>query len=682
MTDQPQNESASQLAANDWQLGTAYYPEHWDESRWADDAKVLYEGGVRVVRMMEFAWDKLEPREGEYQFDWMDRALTVFAEAGIKIVLCTPTATPPPWLFAAHPEICRIDDKTNERAHPGSRRVVDCNVPAYIEYTTRIVTAIADHFGDHPNVIGWQIDNEFGCHNTVRSLTDESKQAFQQWCEAKYGSLDALNAAWGTQFWSATYTDWSQIPVPAPSPASHNPGLLLDFRRFSSDAWVKYQRLQIDILRPRIGDRFITHNFMIHFFDLDYFELARDLDFVSYDNYPHGFSGPAECAFNLDLMRGLKRKSFWVIEQQAGAVNWTPFNPGVPPGQVRAWSHQAFGHGANGVVYFRERAVNIGQEQYHSGLLKHDGSPDRGWHESKHTGDDLAKLPYLERPQAPVAIVFDYNDLWALELDPHNRAYSYYQLVLDAYTQLWTQNIPVDIVPRDADLTGYTAVFVPSPVIIDDSHAQNWRGYVENGGNLIVTFRAAFKNDGNTWTDRPFPAGVLGELLQVTVDEQISIPPVPGVGLRNPNETAPDWNDERGGNVVDTAGTRPGIGFAGLSEGLTLPSRSRYKLWAEVLKPNGAQPVMKYADGYYKDEIAMTVAKLGQGSAYFLGAWMDPILPRTLIKALDLEKHGIDAGVRGATVEVIRLKDSADAIHEVRINHTKRTVAIPDFGIE
>jgi beta-galactosidase len=662
-------------------LGVAYYPEHWPESRWPEDVALLREAGIGVVRMMEFAWDKLEPREGKFQFDWMDRALTLFQEAGIKVVLCTPTATPPPWLTHKHPDILRVDDRTGRRDAPGSRRSMSASAPAYLEASDRIVTAVAERWGQHPNVIGWQIDNEFGCHSSTRDLSDHSRAAFQAWLRGKYGTLGALNTAWGTQFWSATYTAWEQIPVPAPTTAAHNPGLLLDFRRFASSAWARFQRRQIEILRPRIGpERFITHNLMIRFFEIDYFDLARDLDFVSYDNYPHGMSGPLETAFNLDIMRGLKGgRPFWVIEQQAGPVNWAPYNPPVPPGQVRTWTFQNLVHGAEAVVYFRERASNIGQEQYHSGLLTHAGTPDRGWHEAKQVGEDLAKLPPLTRPRAPVALVFDYEDLWTIELDPHNFGFSYYGVALDIYRQLWEANIPVDVVPRDADLTGYTAVFVPCPALIDEAHAAAWRRYVEGGGKLVVTFRAFFKNAGNTWTDQPMPAGGLDDLLGVSIEEFISVPANKWVGLRHPDEPGPDWDDERGSHVIDIAARVPGIGFG---EGFGVPPKVKYHTWAEVLKLSTAEPLMRYADGYYKDGVAAAVNKLGDGAAYIIGCWGEKIIPRSIWQALGLQGLGIPAedGARGGAVEIVRMQDEAGQPVEVRLNHAKRTVSVT--GVE
>lgn len=655
-------------------LGVAYYPEHWPEERWKIDADLLHEAGVDVARMMEFAWDKLEPESGEFDFAWMDKALTIFQEAGISVVLCTPTPTPPPWLTSQYPDILRVDDKTGQRAVAGSRRHVCCNVPAYRDFSAKIVKAVAERYGDHPNVVAWQIDNEFGCHGTARCVCDYCRAEFQKWCERKYKTLDALNAAWGTQFWSATYHKWSEIPVPAPTSASHNPGLLLDYRRFSSDSWVSYQKMQIDLLRQHIGERPITHNFMLRFFDLNYRDFAADLDIVSYDNYPHGMSGPSECAFNLDLMRGLKRKNFWIIEQQTGHVNWTPFNPPAPPGQVRTWTHQAFAHGVDAVFYFRERAVNIGQEQYHAGLLKHDGTPDRGWHESKKVKADLAERPALTRPQAPVAILWDYEDLWTFELEPHNSAFSYYREALDLYRTCWDQNIPVDILARDADLTGYETVFVPSPALIDEAQLQKWRSYVEAGGNLVVLFRAFFKNPGSTWTDQPMPAGGLSDLLGMTVDEFLSIPLVPNVGLRPPIDKADDWNDDRGSHVNDVS-ARPGIGFG---ENFGLPTKTRYQLWAEVLKPTTATAILRYSDGYYKDGVAATANKVGQGTAYYLGCWCDPILPRVLWQALGLQKHVVTSDVRGAVTEIVKLVDETGQNVDVLLNHTKHTVTLPE----
>jgi beta-galactosidase len=663
-------------------LGVAYYPEHWDESRWASDAALLRDAGVSMARMMEFAWDKLEPREGVYQFDWMNRALEVFAQAGIQVLLCTPTPTPPPWLTLKYPEVLYTDPHTGIVSAPGSRRHVNANSPAYQELSAKITTVVADQWGQHSNVIGWQIDNEFGCHSTTRDGSAATRKAFQVWLEAKYGSLDALNQAWGTQFWSATYSDWAEVPLPLFSAATHNPGLLLDYRRFSSDAWVRFQKMQVDILRPRIGaDRFITHNFMLKFFELDYYQLARDLDFVGYDNYLHGMSGPMEAAFNLDLMRATKGgRPFWVMEQQPGMVNWTPYGLPVPPGQVRAWTHQAFGHGAEAVLYFRERAVNIGQEQYHAGMLKHDGTPDRCYYESQAVSQDLAAHPQLTRPKAAVGLIFDYEDLWMFQLDPHNSAFSYYNVVLSIYNQLWEAQIPVDVLARDADLSGYQTVILPCPGLIDAAQTAKWRAYVEAGGNLITTFRAGFKTQGSVWTDQPMPAGGLSELFGAVVDEFISISPRPEVGIREAGSKWADWNDDRGSHVVDLQAKLPGFGFG---DSFGVPPKERYSLWAEVLKPTTATPIMRYADGYYKDGIAATANKVGAGMAYLIGCWLEPFIPRSVWAATGLSKLAtIDREVSRNVVEIFKMEDPAGNSVEMRVSHGKNTVTFSTVAAE
>ncbi|MBZ0309426.1 MAG: beta-galactosidase, partial [Anaerolineae bacterium] len=418
------------------------------------DAVLMREAGLSVVRVGEFAWDKFEPQPGKYDFGWMDEAVDILAQEGLKIVMCTPTATPPPWLLTQHPEILRVE-QNGVRVSPGGRRHCCANVPAYLRHSRRIVDVFTKHYGNHPALIGWQIDNEFGCGETTRCYCDHCRQRFHEWLQEKYGTLERLNAAWGTQFWGMTYHDWAEIPIPGITTEPQSPAMRLDYRRFSSDSWVRFQRMQIEFLRQNAPGRWITHNLMIRHWSLDYWKLAADLDIVSYDNYPHGVRGAAETAMNLDLMRSLKRKPFWIMEQQPGRVNWHPYNPPVPPGQVKSWSHQNIAHGAEAVVYFRFRAGRFGQEQYHAGLLKWDASRDQCFFEAQEVAAAIQNLPHLTRPQASVGIIFDYEDLWAIELEPVHRDFSYWQLVYEIYNHYWQASIPVDFLPREADLTGY-----------------------------------------------------------------------------------------------------------------------------------------------------------------------------------------------------------------------------------
>ncbi|MBN1812722.1 MAG: beta-galactosidase, partial [Anaerolineae bacterium] len=330
MTD---NTSPNVPPASRLHLGAAYYPEHWPEERWPEDIRLMQEAGFTVARMGEFAWSIFEPAEGEFHFDWLDRAIDLLAEAGIVSVLGTPTAAPPAWLTHAHPETLAVDEH-GRRVQHGNRCHYCVNSAEYHDATRRIVAALAEHFGSNPHVIGWQIDNEFN-----RTCTcDQCRARFQAYLAKRFGSLDALNERWTTAYWSQTYSAWEQIPIPI---GYHNPGLMLAFRQFVTESYRQFQKLQIDILRPHLQPGvWTTHNFMSWFDGFDHYKLAEDLDLASWDWYVglghHDYlsSGAAH-----DLVRGYKRRSFWLIETQPGRVNWKPINTGLNRGEMRtmAW---------------------------------------------------------------------------------------------------------------------------------------------------------------------------------------------------------------------------------------------------------------------------------------------------------------------------------------------------------
>jgi beta-galactosidase len=364
-------------------FGVDYYPEHWPEERWAEDARLMQEAGMNVVRLAEFAWSKMEPREGQFDFDWLDRAIGVLAEKGIKIVLGTPTASPPPWIMT-NPELFTVNED-GVRSTYGLRREYCPTNETYRCHSVRITEAMADHYKNNPHVIGWQIDNEFG----NRCYCPLCQKAFQAWLQKKYGTLDELNRRWGTIFWSHVYTEWSQIPAAAKTAFAHNPGLDLDYRRFMSDTYYDYQQLQIDAIRERCPNHFITHNLMgFKYPNLDYFDMTQSLDFVAWDNYPRGFwdlavkTNPPLLALGHDAMRSLKHKNFWVMEAQGGPAGWeiigvTPVRAGSPVGVSghRAWSRR---HGVLPLAHLPFRDGRI--LAWH---LDHDARPRRRYAEVK-----------------------------------------------------------------------------------------------------------------------------------------------------------------------------------------------------------------------------------------------------------------------------------------------------------
>ncbi len=356
--------------------------------------------GLTYIRIAEFAWSRIEPRPGQYDWAWLDHAVQVVADAGLQLVLCTPTAAPPAWLTAQHRTCCPSRGR-RVKTH-GSRRQYDFSSPAYREHSRRITRAVAERYGQHPAVIGWQTDNEFGWGDTAQSFSPAALQAFHGWLQARYGTLDALNEAWGNVFWSMDYGEWTQVPLPNHAVAEVNPSHLLDFMRFTSDEVTAFHEEQIALLREHSPGRFVTHNYMGFFGAYDHYRVSAALDFASWDSYPTGTldavrewrladpvftttyartGHPDVTAFNHDLYRGMvpaarrDGRGFWVMEQQCGQVNWAPSNPLPATGAVELWTTQAWAHGADAVVYFRWRAATMAQEVLHSGLLRHDEAP-------------------------------------------------------------------------------------------------------------------------------------------------------------------------------------------------------------------------------------------------------------------------------------------------------------------
>jgi beta-galactosidase len=472
-------------------LGCCYYPEHWPEEIWAEDARRMVEAGLSWVRIGEFAWSRLEPEPGRLDWGWLDRAIDVLGAAGLRVVLGTPTATPPRWLLTRHPDMLAVDAGGRPRRF-GSRRHYCFSHPGYLEECRRIVTLLADRFGRHPHLAAWQTDNEYGCHDTVLSYSDAARRAFRDWLRARYpgggndGDIAALNAAWGNVFWSMDYGDFDEIDLPNLTVTEPNPAHALAFRRFASDQVAAFNRAQVEIIRAR-SDAPIAHNYMGRETAFDHFAVGADLDIASWDSYPLGFledragasperqrrymrqGDPDFQAFHHDLYRAVGRGRWWVMEQQPGPVNWAPYNPAPLPGMVRLWTWEAFAHGAEAVLYFRWRQAPFAQEQMHAGLLRPDSAPAPALAEARAVADELDEAAEVAPVQAPVALIFDYASSWAWEVQPHGAGLSYFGLVLDHYRALRRLGLSVDVVPPDASLDGYRMVLAPGLILMDEA---------------------------------------------------------------------------------------------------------------------------------------------------------------------------------------------------------------------
>lgn len=518
-------------------LGVCYYPEHWGVEKVEEDFRRMKELGIEYVRIGEFAWSRIEPERGKFNWDWLDKTLELAEKMGLKIVLGTPTATPPKWLIDEHPEILPVD-KDGRVKNFGSRRHYCFSSPVYREEVKRIVTIIAKRYGKHPAVAGWQTDNEYGCHDTVKCYCPRCKKAFQKWLERKYeGDIKKLNEAWGTVFWSQEYRSFDEIELPNLTPADPNPSHLLDYYRFASDQVVEFNKLQVEIIREYSPGRFITHNFMGGFVDFDHYKLSRDLDFASWDNYPLGHTlvflrmkgetknpfdrvgHPDIISFSHDLYRGVGRGRFWVMEQQAGPVNWAPYNLWPAKGAVKLWTWQAFAHGAEVVSYFRWRQVPFAQEQMHSGLLAPDSAPSPGYHEVKQVFEELKNIDINEPVKSEVALVFDYETAWIFSIQPHGEGANYLDLVFRCYSALRSLGLNVDIVPPGSSLDGYKMVVVPSLAIVKEEVLNTFKKY---DGLLVLGPRSGSKTE--TFQIPPeMPPGLLKELIPVEVRQVESL---------------------------------------------------------------------------------------------------------------------------------------------------------------
>ncbi|MFQ5623159.1 MAG: beta-galactosidase [Paracoccaceae bacterium] len=459
-------------------LGVCYYPEHWPEEIWRADAAQMAQSGLTWVRIGEFAWSRLEPAPGALDWGWLDRAIGILGAAGLKVVLGTPTATPPRWMLDRWPDMLALDEIGNPRKF-GSRRHYCFSHEGYRGECARITRLLAERYGANPHVHAWQTDNEYGCHDTTVSYSASALTGFRRWLARKYRSPEALNAAWGNVFWSMEYREFAEIDLPNMTVSEPNPSHVLDFRRYSSEQVAEFNRVQTGILRE-CSDAPILHNFMARTVDFDHYRVADDLDIAAWDSYPLGNlerhsdlgegwklrflrqGDPDFQAFHHDLYRAVGRGRWWVAEQQPGPVNWARFNPAPLPGMTRLWVWEAFAHGAEAVCYFRWRQVPFAQEQMHAGLLRPDNLAAPALAEAGTVASELAQLPDAETAPAPVALVFDYESAWGWKTQPQGGDFDYFRLVFDFYRAMRRLGLSIDVLrPESGELGGYRLIAMP-----------------------------------------------------------------------------------------------------------------------------------------------------------------------------------------------------------------------------
>ncbi len=544
------------------ELGVCYYPEQWSPSIWREDAARMAALGIRYVRISEFSWALVEPRDGEFDWAWLDEVIGVLGDAGLDVVMCTPTAAPPKWLVDKYPAILPVSKNGLPRRF-GARRHYCFSSVDYLREAKRITQAFAERYGQNTYVKAWQTDNEYGDHSTIYSYSDDAKHAFRSWLRKRYATIEALNAAWGTSFWGMRYDTFDEIDLQLNMLDDPTPTHQVDFIEFSSDQVRHFNKAQVEILRAHAPGRPITHNFMGHNSDFDHYKVGADLDFASWDSYPMGallnssmseaeksaklrVGVPDQPSFNNDLYRHVGRGNVWIMEQQPGPVNWARHNQSPDDGMVRLWTWLAYAHGVDVVCYFRWRQAKFAQEQFHAALLLPNNKPDQAFFEVAQIAKERHLLPKTKRGQAAVALIYDYRSRWAARSLPQGEGYNPVHHAFDWYAALSKLGIDVDVVGPHASFEGYKVVFVPDMMIDSPEFVAKIKA---GEAKIVLGPRSGSKTEHMHIPDQ-LPPGSFQDLIKVEVTRVESLPPYAADTLSFNGETFPvaGWRE----NLVTT----------------------------------------------------------------------------------------------------------------------------------
>ena len=622
-------------------FGGDYNPEQWPKEVWKNDIELMQKANVNLVSLGIFSWANIEISDGNYQFGWLDEIMDLLHEGGISVDLATATASPPAWLSAAHPEILPVNFD-GIRLEFGGRQAYCAASKVYQQKAAALTEQIAKRYAKHPAVVMWHVNNEYGCHAPY-CYCDASKAAFVQWLQKKYASLDELNASWGTDFWSQRYRNWDDIPAPKRTPdGTHpNPGAQIDFRRFSSEITLELFKTERDIIKKYDSVNPVTTNFMsmkgTH--AMDYFAWAKEVDFVSTDHYlaQHDIENHIDLAQMADLTRGFADGKQWLLmEHSSSAVNWQPRNYAKTPGQEKRNAMSFVARGSQGAMYFQWRQSQAGSERFHSAMVPHGGENTRVYREVAELGKLLSDHPELSKhatDKAEVAIVFDYEQFWAMmQANLPTEDLSYPDTVAAWYRALYKEGIQADFVPANVDaatLADYKLVLMPMVHMLSDSEEQLFTSYAQNGGNLVVGY---FSN-------------VADRTLRVKLG---------GYGGRLVKDVIGLYVEE----------------FYPLREStVKLSNGFEAKLWAELSALNGAEVVAEFSSGQAQGQAAIVKRNLGASTAWYQGTELTDDSQRKFFN--DIAKQLGLAVIDSESTEVVRRGP-----YEISIDHAANTVSV------
>lgn len=628
-------------------FGGDYNPEQWPEPVWEEDARLMREAGVTMVSLGIFSWALLEPEPGRHNFAWLDRVVELLHAAGVRVALATPTMSPPAWFYREHPEALPVTED-GVRYEFGSRGAICYSNAAYRAAAAAIAEKLAERYGDHPALAMWHVHNEYGMPVSA-CYCDRCAAHFRRWLAGVYGTVDAVNEAWGTAFWGQRYGDLGQINPPRTTPTAGNQGQALDYRRFADATMRECFVTQRDILHRLSPGVPVTTNFMAaltHCDTVDYWAWAREVDIVTNDSYliTDGRRTHVDLAMSADISRSLAGGSPWLLlEHSTSGVNWQPRNPAKARGQMARNSIAHVARGSDGAMFFQWRQSRSGAEKFHSAMLPNGGTDTRIWREVVELGGSIDALGSIRstRTVSDVAMIWDWNSWWAQRLpfrpsedhDARERAESFYEALYD-------RHLTVDVAHPEADLSAYPLVVVPALYLMTKAAGKNIEEYVANGGTLVVSYFSGIVDEHDRLHEGPFPSP-LREVLGVTVEEFSPL----------------------------LAGERVRLARA---DGAELVS----DVWTEFVVPRSAETVWTYVDGLTAGLPAITRNTYGRGSAWYVSTRLDP---RALDAVIDRAAADARIGPRldvPRDVEVVR-RTGESGTYLFAINHTEIDAEVP-----
>ncbi|MBW8384348.1 MAG: beta-galactosidase [Youngiibacter sp.] len=627
-------------------LGVDYYPEHWENEEIERDFARMKTMGVNTIRIGEFAWHMLEKEEGQFDFSYWDDVLDKAENAGLDVIFGTPTATFPAWLSRRYPEVHSEDIHGHTRVF-GGRRQYCFNSDKYRELSIRLVKKLVSHYSNRKSIIAWQADNEFGHEGSDMCWCAKCESAFRKFLEKKYGNIDSLNKEYGTIFWGQTYNSFDEIVLPKETITVHNPSLLLDHFRFRSNSVEEFARLQLNAIRECKGElQFVTHNFSGGFFEkaFDFGKIADQLDIVSYDNYPvwGGLKepvSPAHTAMAHDFMRCLKDRSFLIVEQLMGAQGHDIIGYLPRPLQSAMWSWQALSRGCSGMLFFRWRAMDRGQEQFCLGIIDHNDREGRKFEEAKGVFEKASGIGagFESSMRSEVAVVYDYDNIWSWRIQRASALFDFTTEMIRLYRPFHRMNASTDVIPANRDFGGYKVVAVPVMQVMDENLSERLKKFASQGGTVIFSYRAGIKKRNNNVHRGIASPGLISDLAGISILE---------------SESLQQGQDAR---LIGTDG-----------------SAGSCSVWRDMVDAVNAEVLYRYDDPFFKDKACITVNRYGKGLVYYVGGGADDMTMDTLANII-AKASGLTTLNSPEGLELVkRTMEGED--HLFYMNHTGKAV--------